>query len=75
MSDNYYTLSRKIIPLDISSYIVPSDIGERYTTLEQENKRLREALERISNQTDEMLTWKDAGVRCQGIAREALKDG
>ncbi len=35
--------------------------------------KMRIALEKIANTPDEVIEWKDAGVRCRDVAQKALK--
>lgn len=44
----------------------------RIVELEAERDRYREALEKIANQSDEMMSKEDAGVYCRSIAEQAL---
>lgn len=40
---------------------------------EQVIAELQEALNKIANQDDEQVNFKDAGVRCRDIAKQALE--
>jgi hypothetical protein len=40
--------------------------------LKQDNARMREALERMANWTDEQASWQDRGVAARDISQKAL---